>query len=81
MNVKQTLRNLHKKFPMMNLDELFEILDCYVGDSYLSNLTSEPNKIWYNNMNSTTGIEAVPAIMANGNLTTTADFSSTQASH
>lgn len=30
MNTKETLKRLHKKFPMMGLDELFEILDCYV---------------------------------------------------
>lgn len=29
MNVKQTLKNLHKRFPEMSLDDLFEILDCY----------------------------------------------------
>lgn len=34
MNVKQTLKNLHKKFPTMSLDNLFEILDCYVEESY-----------------------------------------------
>lgn len=35
LNIKQTLKNLHKKFPMMSLDELFELLDCYVEESYL----------------------------------------------
>ena len=34
LNTKQTLKNLHKKFPMMSLDELFEVLDCYVEESY-----------------------------------------------
>lgn len=29
MDVKQTLKNLHRKFPEMNLDDLFAILDCY----------------------------------------------------
>lgn len=37
MNTKETLKRLHKKFPMMGLDELFEVLDCYVEES----------KIWY----------------------------------
>lgn len=32
MNVKETLRNLHKKFPNLTLDDLFTILDCYVSD-------------------------------------------------
>lgn len=29
MDVKQTLKNLHRKFPEMSLDDLFAILDCY----------------------------------------------------
>lgn len=34
MNVKETLKKLHKKFPLMSLDELFEILDCYADETY-----------------------------------------------
>ena len=34
MNVKETLKKLHKKFPLMSLDELFEILDCYTDEIY-----------------------------------------------
>lgn len=30
MNVKETLRRLHKKYPTLSLDELFDMLDCYV---------------------------------------------------
>jgi hypothetical protein len=30
MNVKETLRRLHKKYPTLSLDDLFEMLDCYV---------------------------------------------------
>ena len=30
MDVKETLKRLHKKFPNKSLDELFDILDCYV---------------------------------------------------
>lgn len=41
MNTKETLKRLHKKFPMMGLDELFEILDCYVEEYKIA----EP-KIW-----------------------------------
>ena len=60
LNTKQTLKNLHKKFPMMSLDELFEVLDCYVEESYFKttgindtwkttpDTTSQP-KIWYDN--------------------------------
>ena len=30
MNVKETLKRLHKKYPTLSLDELFDMLDCYV---------------------------------------------------
>ena len=43
MNVKETLKRLHKKFPMMGLDELFDILDCYIEE-----YTITDSKIWYN---------------------------------
>ena len=39
MNVKETLKRLHKKFPMMGLDELFDVLDCYIEEVDFS-------KIW-----------------------------------
>lgn len=29
MNLKETLKKLHKKFPTMTLDELFDVVDCY----------------------------------------------------
>lgn len=53
MNVKETLKRLHKKFPMMGLDELFDVLDCYIEEVDFSKTISiqkswEPNKIWYN---------------------------------
>lgn len=32
MNSKETLKRLHKRFPLMTLDELFDILDCYVEE-------------------------------------------------
>jgi hypothetical protein len=48
MNVKETLKRLHKRLPTLSLDELFELLDCYVEQSTLSTFpTWEPNKIWY----------------------------------
>ena len=59
INTKQTLKNLHKKFPMMSLDELFEVLDCYVEESYFKTNPGTWNdkttvidtmpKIWYDN--------------------------------
>ena len=56
INTKQTLKNLHKKFPMMSLDELFEILDCYVEETNLftplgnkSIWDTTPSKPWYDN--------------------------------
>lgn len=56
MNVKETLKRLHKRLPTLSLDELFELLDCYVEQS---NLTSfpiwEPNKVWYST-DTTTGV-------------------------
>ena len=36
MNSKETLKKLHKRFPLMTLDELFDILDCYVETSSLA---------------------------------------------
>ena len=48
MNVKETLKRLHKRLPTLSLDELFELLDCYVEQSTLSTFPNwEPNKIWY----------------------------------
>ena len=32
LNSKETLKKLHKKFPQLNLDELFDALDCYVEE-------------------------------------------------
>lgn len=72
LNTKQTLKNLHKKFPMMSLDELFEVLDCYVEESYFKTnpgtwsdktITDPLPRIWYDNK-----ITAVN----NPNITTTA---------
>ena len=56
MNVKETLKRLHKRFPTLSLDELFELLDCYVEEIDFSRTISpwEPNKIWYST--DTTGV-------------------------
>ena len=63
MNVKETLKKLHKKFPLMSLDELFEILDCYVEYdtntidwlNYKKPSIWELNKVWYST-DKTTGV-------------------------
>jgi hypothetical protein len=57
MNVKETLKKLHKKFPLMSLDELFEILDCYTENVtplwWTDTATTQNSKLWYNNGNIT----------------------------
>lgn len=35
INTKETLKKLHSKFPLLSLDDLFEILDCYVEENRL----------------------------------------------
>ena len=63
MNVKETLKRLHKKFPMMGLDELFDLLDCYVEQSTLSTLPSWEPKIWYSTDKTTSAsVSETPAI-------------------
>ena len=52
MNVKETLKRLHKRLPTLSLDELFELLDCYVEQSFP---IWEPTKVWYSTDN-TTGV-------------------------
>ena len=53
MNVKETLKKLHKKFPLMSLDELFEILDCYTENVtptwWTDTSTTQNYKLWYDN--------------------------------
>lgn len=43
MDTKQTLINLHQRFPEMSLDDLFAILECIVevGITYTSNWNSD----------------------------------------
>ena len=47
MNVKETLKRLHKRLPTLSLDELFELLDCYVEQSTTFPSWEPPSKIWY----------------------------------
>lgn len=56
INTKDTLKKLHSKFPLMTLDELFEILDCFVEESSITwnpnTITTQPwtgDRIWYKN--------------------------------
>lgn len=56
INTKETLKKLHSKFPLMTLDELFEILDCFVEEGSIKwnpgTITTTPwtgDKVWYNN--------------------------------
>lgn len=67
MNVKETLKRLHKKFPMMGLDELFDVLDCYIEEGVLSGTipTWKPSweqpKIWYST-DKNTSVSETPKI-------------------
>lgn len=64
MNVKETLKRLHKRLPTLSLDELFELLDCYVEQVDFSRTISawEPtSKVWYST-DKTTSVSETPAI-------------------
>ena len=64
VNVKETLKRLHKRLPTLSLDELFELLDCYVEEVKLSNpfpTWEPPSKIWYAT-DKTTSVNEVPKI-------------------
>lgn len=45
MNSKETLKRLHKRFPLMTLDELFDILDCYVEQDYYNVFKRDVNDV------------------------------------
>ena len=66
MNVKETLKRLHKRLPTLSLDELFELLDSYVEQVDFSRTIStwEPSKVWYSTdkINCITSKNADPAI-------------------
>ena len=74
MNVKETLKRLHKRLPTLSLDDLFEVLDCYVEYdnntidwlNYKRVPTWEPGKIWYST-NDTTGVNETPKINCSKN--------------
>lgn len=54
LNVKQTLKNLHKKFPTLGLDELFEVLDCYVEEYSFNGIETKP-RMWYQTTTTSAG--------------------------
>ena len=63
LNVKQTLKNLHKKLPTLSLDDLFDVLDCYVEQSTLSTFPNwEPSTKIYYSTDKTTSVNEVPKI-------------------
>ena len=63
INVRETLKKLHKRLPTLSLDELFELLDCYVEQSTLSTFPTwePPSKIWYST-DKTTSVSETPKI-------------------
>ena len=69
LNVKETLKRLHKRLPTLSLDELFELLDCYVEYdfntidwlNYKKVPAWEPNKIWYST-DKNTSVSETPKI-------------------
>ena len=48
MNVRETLKRLHRRLPTLSLDELFELLDCYVeyDSSTIDWLNYKRSPIW-----------------------------------
>lgn len=61
MNVKETLKRLHKRLPTLSLDELFELLDCYVEQSATFPNWEPPTKIYYST-DKTTSVSETPKI-------------------
>ena len=61
VDIKRTLKALHKKFPLMSLDELFTIIDCYVEESPFATINTIP-QVYYTNetpANTSTTIDTV----------------------
>lgn len=61
MNVKETLKRLHKRLPTLSLDELFELLDCYVEQSATFPNWEPSTKIYYST-DKTTSVSETPKI-------------------
>lgn len=61
MNVKETLKRLHKRLPTLSLDELFELLDCYVEQATIPDTPLWGNKILYST-DKTTSVNETPHI-------------------
>ena len=68
IDVRRTLRALHKKFPLMSLDELFTILDCYVEELSLTS-TNIP-QVYYTDKipsNASTSVDTVYGTLSAAN--------------
>lgn len=68
INTKETLKKLHSQFPLLSLDELFKILDCYV----------EENCLWTKDITWSSGPESAIAVTSPyiTNVSSSADISS-----
>lgn len=58
INTKETLKKLHSAFPLLSLDELFKILDCYVEENYWWN----KDITWSSEPKSGTAVKTSPYI-------------------
>ena len=75
MNVKETLKRLHKKLPAMGLDELFELLDCYVEESYWNKTITSPSwKVETVPCSITTNLNDLTKMYDNGTTTTIKNY-------
>ena len=73
MNVKETLKRLHKRLPTLSLDELFELLDCYVEELKVSKLDNQILWTEPSPWNTTVTYNTVKSDPIKYNLTTCAD--------
>ena len=78
MNVRETLKRLHRRLPTLSLDELFEVLDCYVEDTIT--VDAWQPKLWYSDNKNSISCSTSNKMdrKYDGNTTTTAEFGSHQ---
>ena len=77
INVKETLKKLHKKVPMMGLDELFDVLDWY-ADYKIDTMPIKTNGVEFNKNSISCSTSNKIDRKYDGNITTTAEPSSIQ---